>query len=220
MINTLLFDFDDTLVDRLPGAYDTYSAYIELIAKERADYEKEAIKQDCLLYEAKGNLPKPFVLEKISKKYNLPFEPEKFLDFWNHNVSKHVYPFKEVREILLDFRKQHYKLGCVTNGNNLAQYGKIKQAGILDCFDYIITSEDAKEAKPKATMFNLALKALKAKKENCLFVGDTFSADIYGALACGIKAIWIGDKKRPCNYPIKRIEHIRELKQILEEENG
>lgn len=50
MITTLLFDFDDTLVNRLPGAYDTYSDYVEMVAKERKDYEKEAIKQDCLLY--------------------------------------------------------------------------------------------------------------------------------------------------------------------------
>lgn len=150
-------------------------------------------------------------MERISKKYNLPYEPEKFVSFWNLQVSKHVYPFQDVRDILLYFKKEGYKLGCVTNGNNISQYGKIKAANILDCFDYIVTSEEAKEAKPQPKMFELALKSLKARKEECLFIGDTFSADIYGALSCGIKAIWIGDRRRPCNYPIKRIEHIREL---------
>ena len=219
MIKYLLFDFDDTLGNRDVYTYHNYSDYIEMLATDRSELEKEAMKQDCMLYDMRGNISKAFVLEKVAAKYQLAADTAAFLRYWEENAGVYAETFSEVREILSELQKD-YHLVCVTNGPQKTQMAKLTTSGIADLFYLIVTSGEIGAHKPDKKIFEYVLQKINAKVEECVFIGDTFSTDILGALRIGMSAIWICDKKRPCAYPIQRIEHIRELKKILNNMNA
>ncbi|MBR2801105.1 MAG: HAD family hydrolase [Erysipelotrichaceae bacterium] len=209
-IKAILFDFDDTLGDRYRYTYRTYANYIEEKAGDADPLLKEAMKQDCLIWDMRGNYVKSFVFQELQKKYGIPLPSEDCSTWWKVHNGQDAVTFPEVRETLLELKKR-YKLAILTNGSTYSQMSKIRSAGIEDLFDYILTSEEAGAGKPKTRMFEKALEALQVEKEEALYVGDTFSTDILGAKRAGIPCIWIVPKGRPCDYPIERIEHIKEL---------
>lgn len=173
------------------------------------------MKQDCMLYDMRGNISKRFVMEKIAEKYQLTVDIADFLRYWEENAGIYAETFADVKEILADLR-QTYRLACVTNGPKNSQMAKIIHAGLADSFDLIITSQEIGLDKPHPAIFEYCLQKLDTQAQEALFIGDTFSKDILGAVRCGIRAIWIADKRRPCAYPMERIEHISELKEILQ----
>ena len=214
MIKAILFDYDDTLGNRELTAYNTYSLLIEEYANTSDEYLKEAMKQDCMIWDQRGNCDKNYVKDRLNEVYNLNLDIEDMWVWWRKNVGQFATNYPEVRETLLKL-KEKYLLACLTNGSNQSQYQKLETSNILDCFDYIITSEQAQSFKPDKAMFEYALKALNITNEEAIYIGDTFSADIIGAHNAGIQCIWLAPENRPCKLNIKRISHIKELLEEL-----
>ena len=63
-------------------------------------------------------------------------------------------------------------------------YHGLKPAGVF-------TSEDARSYKPRAELFELALKASGLRSDEVIHIGDSVSSDVKGAAALGIKALWL-----------------------------
>ena len=63
----------------------------------------------------------------------------------------------------------------------------------------IFTSEDAKSYKPRAELFEMALKETNLNPQEIVHIGDSLSSDIKGAANLGINTIWINrnNKKVP-----------------------
>lgn len=62
----------------------------------------------------------------------------------------------------------------------------------------------------------MALEKLRLKKEEVIFVGDTFSTDIIGAHRFGMDAIWLNSQSMPCSLTdIKMIHALRDLLEIV-----
>ena len=55
----------------------------------------------------------------------------------------------------------------------------------------VFTSEDARSYKPRAELFELALKASGLRSDEVIHIGDSVSSDVKGAAALGIKALWL-----------------------------
>ena len=60
----------------------------------------------------------------------------------------------------------------VTNQTTQAQYAKILRLGLADCFDVIVTSEDAGAEKPDPRIFRMVLLQLGLRPEQVLAEGD------------------------------------------------
>jgi len=210
MIKALLFDFDDTISDRRSCAYRTYEYLLEDFIKDYEPYLKEAILQDCMLWDQEGNVSKNYVKDKLLQKYQIDVRQENLNDWWRANVGNFAIPFPETTKVLKELKRK-YKLACITNGNNQSQYHKLKQSQLFTYFDFIITSEEAGAFKPDSAMFNKALENLDVKATEAIVIGDTFSADILGAHSASIKAIWFSRTKKPYNLDIKQISNLEEL---------
>ncbi len=61
----------------------------------------------------------------------------------------------------------------------------------------VVTSEDVGAYKPSPLMFQQALAALGLRADEVLHVGDSISADVGGAQAAGITAVWVNRRGRP-----------------------
>ena len=85
------------------------------------------------------------------------------------------------------------KLAVITNGAVDTQTGKLHDLGILDRFDVVTTSAGAGVMKPDPRIFELALEALGARADRAVHIGDNLHADVGGANAAGLSAIWLNE---------------------------
>jgi len=110
---------------------------------------------------------------------------------------------------------QKYRLGVVSNFAIPECVIKLlRNSGIDDLFEVIIVSGAVNRRKPSEEIFRQALKMMKLSAEETVFVGDTIDADIEGAKAVGMKAVYIdrrpqkaSEKFKP-DYTIKRLSEL------------
>ena len=122
--------------------------------------------------------------------------------------------FEGTIEILVSL-KERYALHMITNGFRDVQYFKMRNAGLLPYFETITDSSSVGVKKPDAKIFKHALTVAKVLPQEAVMIGDSFDADIQGALATGMHAIHFMPtvKKNPSHY--KEIEKLSELDLLL-----
>jgi putative hydrolase of the HAD superfamily len=86
---------------------------------------------------------------------------------------------------------RHRPLGIITNGLEQQQRQKLENLGILDRFAVVVTSDATKMKKPDPGIFHHAARAIGARPEACVHVGDDWNKDVEGALAAGFRPIWL-----------------------------
>lgn len=120
---------------------------------------------------------------------------------------------------LLDFCRGRYRLGLVTNGSPGLQREKIEGAAVGGYFDAVAISGGVGFGKPSAEIFSAALERLGARPGRCLMVGDSLSADIAGANAMGIYAVWFNREGKALEgdaRPDSIVRRLEELKDHLQ----
>jgi putative hydrolase of the HAD superfamily len=86
---------------------------------------------------------------------------------------------------------KRYTLGIITNfDHSPTVHGLLQREGLDPYFKPIIISADIGWRKPHKEIFQKALDLLHLKGEETIFVGNDLKADIGGAHAAGIPAIW------------------------------
>ncbi len=97
----------------------------------------------------------------------------------------------------------------------------LRRFGIGKYFKQLWSSAEFGRIKPCKEFFELAINTALAdnpgeKKEDIVFIGDTYESDVCGAYNAGIKAAWLNrkgeeDKKGIVTYNITEMEMLREL---------
>ena len=90
-----------------------------------------------------------------------------------------------------------YQLGVVTNGDADQQHAKLEQAGLDGYFETVVCALGNGRRKPHPAPFLRACQDLAVRPEQCLYVGDEWSADIVGARAAGLHPVWITPTGQP-----------------------
>ncbi|WP_207533772.1 YjjG family noncanonical pyrimidine nucleotidase [Desertivirga arenae] len=123
--------------------------------------------------------------------------------------------FPEAHETL-KYLSSKYSLHLISNGFKESTEMKIELSDLGKYFENIIISEVVGVNKPDKAIFEFALKSAGAKKEESLMIGDSLEADIRGALAFGIDAIYFNPEGKATPLDIEReISHLKELKVLL-----
>ena len=109
---------------------------------------------------------------------------------------------------------EQFKLIAVTNGN-----ANLESIGIRHLFDDVVTAAMAGAAKPAAVVFDMAVMAGGASKQETLHVGDHPLYDVDGARAAGLRTAWVNRTASlwPDDYAVPEIEvtHVGELPGLL-----
>ena len=116
---------------------------------------------------------------------------------------------------LLDYLKPNYQMHIITNGFNEVQSKKLKNSGLNQYFNQIITSEDAGVKKPNPYIFNYALNKANALSGESIMIGDNWEADIMGAKNAGLDVIFCNFNKEPVSESIKSVSILSEIKKYL-----
>jgi putative hydrolase of the HAD superfamily len=116
----------------------------------------------------------------------------------------------------LAYLKGKYTLHLISNGFKESTETKINNTNIINYFDQVIISEVVGVNKPDKAIFEYALRIAGATKDESLMIGDSIEADIRGALAFGMDAIYFNpfNVEKPADVPAQ-ITHLKELTLLL-----
>ena len=105
-------------------------------------------------------------------------------------------PMPGARDLLAAL-KPRVRIGIVSNNILDEQQGKLRHCGFDSFIDALVVSEDAGVSKPDPAIFRIALARLQAREDEAVMVGDSWGADVEGAHAAGIRAVWFNRFRQP-----------------------
>ena len=207
-----LHDLYDTLELEKKGVYDFelfYRNYLEHNAKLWARYRKGFIKQA----ELRTKRMRLALLDfKIGNEALAETMSKRFLEMLpTRNL---LFPY--AIEILDYLCNKNYQLHLITNGFEEVQHHKINNSKINHYFDKVITSESSNSMKPNKEIFEFALSATKASKNESVMLGDDLEADIIGAHKAGLDQVFINHvDAHPDFKPTYMVKSLKELEDIF-----
>ena len=188
MIRAILFDLDETLIDRaetmrrfLIGQHKRFSA---LHAKDCGEYVDA-----CIRYQDNGYADKYEAYKLACSDLGPYVLAEPLFEDFKERYGKEPVLFSNVSETLGILHKR-YLLGLVSNGRTSGQTAKIESSGIAKFFSSICISESVGSKKPDLGIFIKCLDDLSVSPQESVFVGDNPEADIEPAKFLGMRAIW------------------------------
>jgi 2-haloalkanoic acid dehalogenase type II len=141
---------------------------------------------------------------------------EETLKRWWDYADCVTYP--DTRETLARLKQMGLKLGLVSTAYEEDITAIFEKANLKKgFFDIIIGANTIKREKPHPDVFKYALKKLKVKPEETLFVGDHIDNDYKGARAVGIDALLIQRENRSLDNTsdFKRISSLEEIYKFM-----
>lgn len=99
--------------------------------------------------------------------------------------------FDDVPGFLALVKQAGIRLALITNGASDTQREKLCALDIERWFDAVVISGEVGVAKPDPAAFEIALTELAAPRDGVWHVGDTLTADVAGAKAAGLTAVWL-----------------------------
>ena len=104
---------------------------------------------------------------------------------WHSEDEK---PFEDAIPVLAELKRRGIKLGVIAN-QPCGTAERLKQWGLLDCFDVIASSAELGTAKPDPSIFQWAMKQADCPAENAVMVGDRLDNDIAPANRLGMHSV-------------------------------
>lgn len=230
--NDLFVDFDDTLYDthgnavialrelyerlQLHRYFDDPQVFYDEYWRTNIDlwtrYSKGEITRDYLIVE---RFRRPLSLGRglqVTEAYCLEAS-DCFLDFCSSKPGV----VEGAHELMEHLRRQGYRIHICSNGFHEVQYKKLRACGLLDYFDTVILSEDARANKPSPQFFDYAIKKSGANPESTIMIGDNFSTDILGAKRYGLDTIYFNRfPDYPAPEPVTHeVTSLREIMGLL-----
>ena len=145
---------------------------------------------------------------------------ERFWIVWNvggHFLGRRIHP--DTYQTLDWLRTGGYRLGAITNRalGGPAFIDELRTHRLYDYFETVSISADVGYRKPHPAIFEYALAEMRVVPEQCMMVGDRPRADIEGAKALGMTAVWVRNcskvftgRVRP-DYTIERPRQLIDL---------
>jgi HAD superfamily hydrolase (TIGR01549 family) len=202
-ITTILFDLDDTLFDHA----GTARAALAATAARRPTLQGVPVEALYQHYSELLEEVHPLVmtgrisyLEARQQRFArllAPYEPTPTAAEVAQLAEQHYGHYQQLRRpiagglALLQALKPAYKVGIVTNNRTAEQQEKLRYLGMSHLVDALITSDDVGVLKPDPAIYAQALQRLGAEAAETVMVGDNWQADVVGALAVGIRPVWL-----------------------------
>lgn len=90
--------------------------------------------------------------------------------------------------------RQGIRLGVVTNGIDRVQRRRLKASKLAESFSVVVTSERAGFTKPDPRIMEIALKRMRVRPEESVYVGDDPHVDGLAANRASIPFVWFNPR--------------------------
>jgi putative hydrolase of the HAD superfamily len=194
--------------------FSDFEQFFSIYAKRNIElweqYGKGEITQEYLSMErfryplAKVGINNDELADEIGRQYldNLP-------------SKKTLMPY--ALELLQYLKSKNYPITLISNGFTEVQHRKIQSSGIAPYLNYIVLSESAGALKPNKQIFDYALELNNATAAEAIMIGDSYSADIVGAINAGIDSVYYpqhypeNGEKPECTYMIRSLKEVMDI---------
>jgi len=203
-IDTVLFDFDGTLVFHEPDSSDILSSFCSEMGQPLNAEREWKLRRTRHEY-----FVDPLIRSELAS-----FGPG---DFWTH-FNRHLLAAVGIegdldsiaaevtsRTVGLDFRydcpvdgthtleelrRRGYALGLITNRSNVTRFDELlDELELRSYFDLVLASGEVGVHKPEPGIFYAALERMDAKPQRSIYVGDNYWADVVGAERAGVAPV-------------------------------
>jgi|SRR5882724_608708 len=187
-IRAVLFDMDGVLIDAKDWHYEALNQALSLFGFEinRYDhlvtYDGLPTKKKLELLTLERDLPRGLhgFINDIKQEFTLQLGYAKCKPTFNHQYA------------LSNLKKQGYKLAACSNSVRKTIELLLERAAIADYFDFFLSNEDVKEAKPHPEIYLKAMQRLEVHASECLILEDNENG-IKAAVASGAHLMVVQD---------------------------
>ena len=214
----VLFDLDNTLVDREPTAKILYRKQVQMTFPDDPKKQEEMYNY---LFSVDGQGRNHYLSRYQAVRDHFGFSEDwvfEAADYWLTNYAEYTVAFPGTIEVLKEVKK-NYRIGLISDGVLELQQAKIDAIGIRDLFEMtLVTSEISKE-KPNPVVFEEGLRRMgDLKGEECYYVGDNAWKDMAGCYRMGMTGIHICAHGETPSPGFLSITDIRQLPEVLKQE--
>ena len=182
MINTVLFDFDGTLVNTNDVIIASWQhTYMYYLGREESLEKITACFGEPLLLTMEREFPEVDPRESA----------EVYRNFQKENADELVKIFPGIKELLESLKTDGFRMGVVTSRTRESAQRYMDMFGIGDYFDEMVSCDDTDIHKPNPEPILLCLKKMGITAEEALMVGDS-PFDIKCANNAGVKSVLVG----------------------------
>lgn len=225
MIKAVIFDIDNTLYsydDAHAVAWEVLCTYVQEHLGLDSEQFSEEVKKSTKICNARLSV-------NCGSTHNRLLRFQDILER-NHLPLRHAYPMNElywntlidasrpepgVVECLARMKRAGYILGIGTDMTADFQLKKLDKLGLIDFFDFMVSSEEINIEKPAPKMFLTCAEKAGVAVDECLFIGDSIKKDVLGPKAVGMNGLWYApDAAKAAAHP--EVEHICHFDQLFD----
>lgn len=172
-LKAILFDIDNTLVDR-DGAFE---------ACLHQEISNGAARRRLRQLDQGGQGCRQALFRSWSHETGRTMNQRKFVQLLSEQLSPDPEQKRRLKQLSTEF-----KLAIVSNGGKTSQWRKLEATELIEIFDpeNIFVSSELGMEKPDPRIFHLACQGLGEKPRDCLFIGDRDEIDGLGARRAGL----------------------------------
>ncbi|MBX3052760.1 MAG: HAD family hydrolase [Caldilineaceae bacterium] len=191
MIHAVIFDMDETLLDRQSSLRAFAAAQHRAHPDAFSEVPVAHFVERFLALDNNGALWKAEVYQQILDENRITsLEPQTLVDEYIADFHRHCHPFAGLPEMVDELLADGRQLGLITNGRYPFQWHNFQSLGVADRFGAVLVSEHEGMRKPNPEIFRRALSRLDVTAETAVFVGDNPEADMRGAQSVGMRTIY------------------------------
>jgi FMN phosphatase YigB (HAD superfamily) len=181
----ILFDLDDTLVDR-QQAFDGWASGF---------MSEHGLKPSAVSWlralDDEGRTPRDAFWRSVRDRLGLPESVQALVARWGVEFPALYACEPETLAALHAARAAGCATGIVTNGDSQVQARKIESARIGGLVDTVCISDAEGMEKPDPGLFALAARRLGQSAADGWMVGDNPVLDIAGGMGAGLQTAWL-----------------------------
>ena len=224
-LTDIFFDLDHTLWDFEANSYATFN---QILSDHNFSFDTATFMQAYSpinhafwkLYRENKITTEELRFVRLQKTFEAIKQPQKVAminvlsNAYINQLSTHTHIFEGTIE-LLEYLKPKYQLHIITNGFENVQQKKMANAGLAPYFDVVLTAEKAGVKKPHPVIFEQALSMAQTSASKSLMIGDSYEADIKGAIDLGMQAIQFNSHQEPWHSHCPMVDNLAEIQQYL-----
>ncbi|MFE7457064.1 HAD family hydrolase [Streptomyces sp. NPDC057554] len=116
---------------------------------------------------------------------------------------------------VLDRLVPDYRHAILSNSSTGHQHRKLTALGVRDRFEAMVCAVELGISKPEPGAFHAACEALALEPHEVAYVGDEPDIDAAGAVAAGLRGIWLDRRGRGGRSDLVRITDLDQLPGLL-----
>jgi len=180
-IDTILFDFDGTLMDTNDVIIKSWDHTFRSLGKKEKEHEE--------LMKTFGE-PLEITLAQFFPDVPVEESIEIYRGYQRDNFLQLIDLFPGIMEMLQILKMKKYKMALVTSRLKATTISGVEKFGLGEYFDVIITADDTSKHKPDPEPILITLGKLDSKPENAIMLGDTLF-DIRCARNAEVKSVLV-----------------------------